>query len=186
MALRAGFEALAAVCRVQITDRLLVERRFEDAVETSQRFLDAGEFRPRARGLILSNQVLALVQLGLLQKARLAAHAALRALPSSSYVLVDTFALAAAREGRLVDAALMTGFGARVRHERDELPDPAEAVAIAETAARLKEGLEPERLAELIRLGATMAAADVLNMAIPMSLDPTTAAVSASPSSRAS
>ena len=63
MAQHSGYGALAAVCRVQITDRLLVEHRFDEAVETARRFLDAGEFSPSREGFILSNQVLALVQL---------------------------------------------------------------------------------------------------------------------------
>ena len=62
----------------------------------------------------------------------------------------------------------MTGFGAKVRRDRDESPDsPPSAAAIAETVARLKAALSAERLDELMQIGSAMAAADVLNMAIP-------------------
>jgi predicted ATPase/DNA-binding winged helix-turn-helix (wHTH) protein len=171
MALRAGFDALAAVCRVQITDRLLIERRFDDAIEMAQRFLDAGGLSPRPRGLILSNQVLALVQLGRDAEARSAARLALRALPSAGYVLIDTLALAAARVGRFVDAALMTGFGAKARRDRDESPDPAEAAAIEETLARLRASLAPAHLGELMGVGASMSPGDVLDLALAGSHD---------------
>ena len=122
MARRSGFGALAAVCRARITDELLIERRFDDVVASAQRFLDAGEFRPRVRGLILLNQALALVQLGRAREAHGAARAALRALPSSSYVVAATFALAAARDGRLSEAALMTGYAERARREGTNAP----------------------------------------------------------------
>ena len=167
MARRSGFGALAAVCRARITDELLIERRFDEVVAAAQRCLDAGEFRPRVRGLMLLNQALALVQLGREREARDAARAALRALPSSSYVVAATFALAAARDGRLSEAALMTGYAERARSERDERPDPAEADAIAETTALLREGLGAERLDELSRIGADLSAADLLDLALP-------------------
>ena len=167
MARSSGFGALAAVCRARITDELLIERRFDEVVATAQRCLDAGEFRPRVRGLILLNQALALVQLGREREAHGAARAALRALPSSSYVVAATFALAAARDGRLSEAALMTGYAESARRARDERPDPAEADAIAETAALLRDGLAAERLEELTRIGADLSPADLVDLALP-------------------
>jgi predicted ATPase/class 3 adenylate cyclase len=164
---RSGFEALAAACRTHITDELLIEGRFEEAVETAQRFLDAGEFRPRDRALILNNQALALVQLGRVRHAHEPSRAALRALPSAAHTIVDIFALAAAREGRFVDAGLMFGYGDKVRRERDRQSDPAEAAVIAETGAALKQALAAERLEELMQLGASMKTSDVLALAIP-------------------
>jgi hypothetical protein len=143
---RAGFQALAAICRVQITDRLLIERRFEDVIVAVQRFLDDGELPPRVQSLILSNQALALVRLGRTSEAYGPARAALRALPSSTCGIVDTFALAATNEGRMVDAALMAGYAARLRRERDESPDPAEAASIADSVARLGDRLAADRL----------------------------------------
>jgi hypothetical protein len=163
---RSGYDALAAVCRVHITDELLSRSRFDEVVETAQRFLDAGEFRPRVKGLILNNQALAFVQLGRVQEARAAARSGFRALPSSAHNIVDTFALAAAREGRFIDAALMAGYCTRARQERDESPDPAEAAAIEETHARLKDGLAAARLDELMRVGSSMSTADMLQMAL--------------------
>ena len=167
IARRAGYAALAAVCRVQITDELLIEGRFEEAVDACERFLEGDEARPRAKGLMLVNQALALVQLGRVGEAREPARKALRVLPSSAYVVADTFALAAAREGRWVEAALMAAYGARSRRERDESPDPAEATVINETGARLKAALAADRLAELTRMGSAMSTAAVLAIALP-------------------
>lgn len=167
MARRAGFQALAAICRVQITDRLLIERRFEEVLAAAQRFFDDGELPPRVQSLILNNQALALVRLGRVSEAYFPAQAALRALPSSTCGIVDTFALAATNEGRMVDGALMAGYAARVRRERDEDPDPAEADAIADTIAKLRHGLAQERLEELLRVGSFMSAADILALAVP-------------------
>ena len=166
MARRSGFGALAAVCRARITDELLIERRFDEVVASAQRFgMPASS--PRVRGLILLNQALALVQLGRAREACGAARAALRALPSSSYVVAATFALAAARDGRLPEAALMAGYAERARRERDERPDPAEADAIAETAALLHEGLAAERLNEFTWIGTDLSAADLIDLALP-------------------
>jgi hypothetical protein len=167
LARRAGFGALAAVCRARITDALLIERRFGEVVSFAQRFLDAGEYRPRVRGLILHNQALALVQLGRAREAHAPARAALRALPASTYVVAGTFALAAARDGRLREAALLAGYEERVRREHDERPDPAEADAIAETAARLRDGLGAERVDELKQIGAGLSPTDLLALALP-------------------
>ena len=91
----------------------------------------------------------------------------MRALPSSAHTIVAIFALAAAREGRFVDAALMLGYGDKVRSERDRQSDPAEATVIAETGAALKRALAAERLEELMQLGASMKTSDVLALAIP-------------------
>lgn len=167
LARRAGFTALAAVCRARITDALLIEQRYDEVVDCARRYVEAGESRPRTRGLILHNLALALVRLGRTDEAVQAAREALRALPGSAYVVADTLALAAARDGRLTEAALLCGYGERVRGERDERPDPAEAEAIAETAARLHAGLDGARIAELMRAGAELSVADVLALALP-------------------
>jgi predicted ATPase/DNA-binding winged helix-turn-helix (wHTH) protein len=166
MAVASGFHSLAAVCRVHIIDRLLIERRFEDAVTTAQDYTDAGESRPRAKGTILTNRVLGLVQLNRSAEARESAYDALRLLPSGTYLVVGAFALAAAREGRFTDAALMSGYCAQVRRHRDERPDPAEAVAIEETFARLHTALSNKRLEELLTAGAALVAADALAIAL--------------------
>lgn len=167
MAHRSGFDTLAALCRVHLTDELLVEGRFDEAVEACQRYVDAGEFRPRVKAQILINQVLALVQLGRTAEAHEPARTALRALPNATYLVVGNFAVGAAREGRFLEAALMSGYCDRIRRERDERPDPAEAAAIAETAARLSAALTADRLDELLRSGSAMSASDVLAIAVP-------------------
>lgn len=146
---------------------MLIERRFEEVIAAVQRFLDDGELPPRVQSLILSNQALALVRLGRVSEAYGPARAALRALPSSTCGIVDTFALAATHEGRIVDAALMAGYAARLRRERDESPDPAEAASIADTIARLREALAADRLEELMRVGSCMSAVDILALVMP-------------------
>lgn len=165
LAQRAGFDTLAALSRLHITDELLIEGRFDEVVDATGRFLP-GEFRPRVRGMLLVNLVLALVQLGRRLEAPASAHAALRALPSATHLVVGTFALAAAREGRHAAAALMAGYVDRVRRTRDERADPAEATAEAETAARLQAVLDVSRLQDLQRAGAAMSAPEVLAVAL--------------------
>ncbi len=170
MASRAGFQALAAICRVQITDRLLIAAQVRRGALASGA---AGSCRRRrdcrlgCKALILNNKALALVGWRTSSRPTLRQPAALRALPSSSCGIVDTFALAATDEGRMVDAALMAGYAARVRRQRDESPDPAEADAIDDTIAALRKGLARERLDELMRAGASMSAADILALAMP-------------------
>jgi predicted ATPase/DNA-binding winged helix-turn-helix (wHTH) protein len=166
VARRAGYDALAALCRVHITDQLLVESRFDDVVATVQRFLDEGESRPRVKGLFLHNLALALVQLGRIGEARTHARAALRAVPNFAHNIVDSLALAAAHEDRLADAALLAGYAAYVRRQRDESPDRAEDAAIAQTAARLRTGLPPARLEDLMAIGAGMSTAAVIELAL--------------------
>ena len=166
VARRAGYDGLAALCRVHITDQLLVESRFEEVAATAQRFLDDGESRPRVKGLFLHNQALALVQLGRIGEACACARAALRALPSYAQVIVGTLAFAAAQEDRLVDAALMTGYAARVRRDRAQSPDQAEAAAIEWTTTRLRGGLAAQRLQELLDAGASMSTAAIMQLAL--------------------
>ncbi|MBU6260602.1 MAG: hypothetical protein KGO01_19480, partial [Burkholderiales bacterium] len=161
-----GFDYLAAVCRVNITDALIVARRYEEAVETAQAMLAAGEQRPRVRGMICHNQALALVRLGRVDEARAAAAVMLRALPSAAHLILDIFAWAAARAGRDEDAALMMGRSQHIKRERNRHSDPAEAALIDETLARLQQTLGAERREEWMRLGAAMSTADMLKRAL--------------------
>lgn len=167
VAQRAGFDTLVTVCLVQITDELLVQRRFADAVETARRFVGSSDLSPRIKGTILMNMVLALVQLGRTAEVYEPARAAVRALPNDAYLVITHLALAAAREGRLVDAALMTGHCRRVRFERGEEPDEAERAATDETTVLMKQGLAADHFDELLRAGAVMSVADVLAIAVP-------------------
>lgn len=156
LAQRAGFDTLAAVCRVHLTDQLLIERRFDEVVKTVRRFEAEGETRPRVRATQCVNLVLALVQLGRSAEAAAPAREVLRTLPSNAQFVVCAFALAAAREGRTDEAALMLGYIDRERRERDQRADPAEAAAEDELTARLVQTLPPARMAELRRLGAAL------------------------------
>lgn len=160
LARRAGFDTLADMCRARLSDRLLVQRRFEEAA--AQPDLDEDGPPSRTRALMLINRAIALIQLGWVDEARIPAMAALRVLPGATYVVVDAFALAAARARHWTDAALMAGYGQRVRHERDERPDPAEAELIDETLALLRDAVAGEHLAELMRLGAALSTAEAL------------------------
>jgi predicted ATPase/DNA-binding winged helix-turn-helix (wHTH) protein len=167
MAVRSGFDTLAAICRTHITDELLIQGKFEEAARTAQRILDAGEVRPRARAMILINQILALIQLGRAEEAAGPARLALRALPSKAYTIVGLFALAAARQGRMVDSALMTGYCEQVRRQRDEQADQAENAAMGQTLAVLKDALPAHRLDELFETGSKLGASAALAIALP-------------------
>lgn len=163
---RAGYDALAALCRVHMTDQLLVESRFDDVIATVNRFLDEGESRPRVKGLFLHNQALALSQLGRFDEAGASARGALRAIPNFAHIILITMALAAAHDDRLLDAALMTGYAARVRRERDESPDPAEQIAIERTMLRLQSSLPAAQLEELLAMGSGMSTAAIIELAL--------------------
>lgn len=166
-ALRAGFDMLAAVCRAHITDELLIQGRFQEVVDRADEYVAAGEPCPRVNAIILVNQILARVQLGQTGQAFLQARTVLRAMPSVAYLVVAAFALAAAREGRHADAALMTGYCARVRQERDQRADPAEAAATAETARLLAGALAADALHELLQMGAALSLDDAWAMLRP-------------------
>lgn len=167
LARRAGFNGMAASCRAHIVDELLIERRFDEAVVQAERFLALGPMRPRTRARILMNQTLALVELGRIDEAFAAAGQAVRTHPGDTARVVDLLALAAARQGRAPEAAQMAGFCARVRRERDEKPDPAEARVIEQTWSLLAAQLRPARLEELVQMGAGMPQAEVLALALP-------------------
>ena len=165
MGRRAGFDTLAAICRAHLTDKLLVERRFEEAADLAARYIEAGEVLPRARALILNNQAQALIELGRFDEANEAARAALAALPSLVAMVIDVFASAALKQGRQADAAVLHGFGLRLRADRDQVPDLAEAATIATTRTQLEAVFSPARLDELRRMGAALSADEALALA---------------------
>jgi hypothetical protein len=160
-----GFESLAEVCRVHVTDQLLIESRFAEAAEQASQYLDAGTSGPRMAALLRHNLSLALVHLDRVPAARDHAREAVRIMPASAYIAVDTFAFAAAREGNLERAAVLSGYAERIKRERDERADPAEAHVVAETARRLAEGVAADRLKELLKLGAAMSPTQVVALA---------------------
>ncbi len=163
---RCGFSALASVCRVQVMDQLLVEGRDEEVLVAAALCLQAGEPRPRVKGTILHNQAQALLRLNRVAEAREAALAALRTLARVSHLVLCTLALAAARQGQARDAAMMAGWIERAARERGEKMDPVDAAFHDEALARLQQQLPPERLAELMRVGAAMPAAEMLALVL--------------------
>ncbi len=165
MGRRAGFDTLAAICRAHLTDKLLVEGRFEEAAELAARYIEAGEALPRARALILNNQAQALIELGRFAEAEEAARAALTALPSLVAMVIDVFASAALKQGRPADAAVLHGFGNRLRADRDQVPDLAEAATIATVRAQLEAAFSAGPLDELFRVGAALSTAEALMLA---------------------
>jgi tetratricopeptide (TPR) repeat protein len=173
MARHAGFATLAAICRAHLTDRLLVERRFADVADLAARYIAAGEVLPRARALILNNQAQALIELGRFAEAHEAARAALTALPSLVAMVIDVFASAALKQGRLANAAVLHGFGLRLRADRDQVPGRAEAATIAATSRQLEATFGAERLDELCSIGAALSTAEALALAFrPSSAEP--------------
>jgi len=130
---------------------------------------------PRARALILNNLAQALIELGRFAEAHAAARAALTALPSLVAMVIDVFASAALKQERQADAAVLHGFGDRLRADRDQAPDLAEAATIAATRAQLEAAFSAARLEELCRIGASLSSAEALALAFrPSSSEPGT------------
>jgi len=161
LAARSGYDGLAAVCRAHLTDQLLIDRRFAEVVEQTQHYEAFDEARPRVRAALLANLILALVELGREQEAVEPAQVVLRTFPAMSNHVVAAFALAAVRQGRLQDAALMMGYCDRMRRDRGQLADPAEAAAESEVATTLAQAFAAPRLAELQQLGGALSLNEV-------------------------
>ncbi len=151
-----GYDTLAALCRVHITDQLLIERKYVDAVETARQFHADGETRARPRAMILVNLIQALAQLNRRKEGLEPAGIVLRTLPSAANHVIAAFALAATREGKLERAARMMGYCQRIRRERNQRPDPAEEVLEGEVRDTLSEKLPAQKLHTLLDEGASL------------------------------
>jgi predicted ATPase/DNA-binding winged helix-turn-helix (wHTH) protein len=167
VARQAGFDAQASACRVNLTNQLLIQRRYEEAVATAREMLEVDDPHLRTRAMMWQNLALALVRLGRTDEARAAARGMLRVLPGAAHMVLDLFALDAARAGRLHDAALMAGCSASFSRERDRHSDAPEAAVIADTLPLLEQGLGHERCSGLMQAGAAMSTASLLAMALP-------------------
>lgn len=165
IALHAGFETQAAICLTNITDLLLLQERYDDVLEAASHAIAQGPALVRALAYVDYNQAHALVRLGRTEEARIAARRTLRAAPSQAHMVIDLFALDAARQARLEDAALMYGCSERIKRERDWHSERAEAALIEETLQALRSTLSQVDLSRLIELGGAMAVADVLALA---------------------
>jgi len=166
LATERGYDASAAVCRVNLTNESLVGGRFEECVKAARAFIDAGETRPRARAHILSNQAEALMHLGHFDDAVEAARAAMNVYPDALYLIADTLAMGAIKRGRLRDAAILTGYNRAVRQERRQRPDPAEAKMGAANDIALRDGLPASELERLLAEGAAMSSSELFALAI--------------------
>jgi predicted ATPase/DNA-binding winged helix-turn-helix (wHTH) protein len=162
IAQHAGFDAQAAICRLHITDELLLRGRFQEAVEAADAMLADGEPLLRLRAVIHHNRAHALVRLDRIAEAQASAQVTLRALPGCAHLVMDLFALVAVLHGKHGDAALLAGCSARIKRERDLHHEPSEVAMIDETLARLKHALGTERSTQLMAQGAAMPVADVL------------------------
>lgn len=166
MAEGAGFDSIAAICGCNLTDKLLVAGRHAEVVTTTDRLLRSVGHLPRASAFMLHNKAAALIREGRFDDAHLAGHQAFQAMPAIARFLVATFAFGAVREGRLADAAVLHGCGARYLRELHEQLDVSEAAALAETEARLKADMSASQLDELMSLGAAMAAHEALEIKV--------------------
>ena len=175
-----GFDAIAAICGCNLTNKLLIAGRNAEVVTAAERLLASGIHLPRAIAFILHNKAAALIQLGCVDDAREAARLAFQAMPAVAYFLVDSFALAAAREGHFADAAVLHGCGSRIRQDKSHQPDTSESAAIAETAARLEREMSPLQRTELMKLGSTMTASEALDIKV-FAREPRGLATDASP-----
>lgn len=160
----AGFDLQAAVCRLHITDELLLRGQFEELVEATDRMLQAGEPIVRIRAVMCCNRAHALVSLNRIEEAKSSAQAALRAWPGYAHLILDLFAMVALQNGRSEEAALMAGCSGRIKRERD-LHDKSKAPIIFETLERLDRELGQQRAVELLQQGAGMPTSDVLAFA---------------------
>lgn len=161
---RAGYDSLAAACRLNATDELLRQERYAEAAQAAAKH-DGAEPSLRVPALIAYNRALALVRLGRLDEAAQAAAAVIRVLPAAAHVVMDLHANAAAQEARWEDAALIAGRSAAIKREQGLRPEPAEASLIADTERRLHEALGASRCASLMDFGAAMSNLDVLALA---------------------
>ncbi|OYU68475.1 MAG: hypothetical protein CFE45_42545, partial [Burkholderiales bacterium PBB5] len=157
-----GFDAIAAIAVCNRTDTLLVAGRHAEVVATADRALVRHSRAHRACACMLLNKTTALIRLGRVAEAEAAARQALRMMPAVAPSLVDAFALAAAREGRLADAAVLHGCGEHTRGVLSHAPDRAEAASIAETAECLDAGMPEAQRRELMALGAAMRGIEAL------------------------
>lgn len=184
IAAEAGFEAMAAISVGNLSDKMLIAGRNEDAVAAAELLMPSRTALPRARAIVEHNLALALIRLGRVQEAYAHARVAYESMPGIAHFLVDTFALAAAREGRFADAAVLHGCGSRVRRARDEQPDSSEAAAIAETTAILKQGLPASDFVEFYRIGEAMSPVEALTIKVLVQAPPTSATAAAPSGSR--
>ncbi len=180
LAAGAGFEAMAALSVCNVTDKMLIAGRAEDAVAVALRLMPSRTTLPRAHAIVEHNLALALIRLGRVQEAHGHARSAYRSMPGIAHFLVDAFALVAAREGRYTDAAVLHGCGSSARRARDEQPDHSEAAAIAETASLLQQGLSDAECQELCRIGEAMSPAEALTIKVFASPPPASATAAAS------
>lgn len=162
LAQTAGFDAIAAIGGCNLTDKLLLSGRYLETVTTADRLLLSSSCPPRASAFILHNKAAALIALNRHDEAYEAARKAFHAMPSVAHFLVDSCALAAVREGRFADAAVLHGCGSHLREEIHEEPDGSEARAIAETSLTLAREMNRAQREELMALGAAMTASEVL------------------------
>lgn len=167
VALHHGFEAWAWACKANITHRLLIEGRFEEAAELARSTVEEEAPHLRAHAMICHNRALALVRLGRIEEARVAARATLRSLPGAAHMIIDLFALAEAQAGRFEKAALMAGWSARFNRERNRHAHAAEALLVTDTLRFLGEALGEARCAALMQDGESLHASTVLLMALP-------------------
>lgn len=163
----AGFDNIVAVCLVNITDELMVQGRDDEVVKTARAFLAGWRGLPRRRALVCHNLALSLVRMGRTDEAREPARVLLRSIPGLAFLVMDLFALAATREGRHHEAALIAGRSAAIKRERDLLSEVAEAAIVDETHRLLREALGATRHEELLAAGARLSDVDVLQLALP-------------------
>lgn len=163
---RAGFDALASVCRLHITDELLIAGRFDESEAEASTALEAGEPRLRPRAYLHQNRALARVRLGRIAEARADARELLRIVPGNAHRVLEFFAYAAACEGRCSDAALMLGHADAIQRRRDLHADPAEQALREDARARIAAALTPAEMAEWLAIGASMREADLVAMAL--------------------
>ncbi len=164
MARHAGFDTEAGVCRLNITDELLIQERFEEAADKAQAMLQDGESHLRSRAVIQTNRAHALVRLGRIAEAQAEEKAVLRAAPSYAHFVLDLFSSVAVQQGRLEDAALMLGRSACIKRDRDLDVEASEMALVSQTRSALLNQLGQHRVQQLQQQGASMSTTHVLDL----------------------
>jgi hypothetical protein len=162
---QAGFDSQAAVCMMQITDKLLLKGKFQEVISATDGMFALDAPLLRVPAMILHNRSHALVRQGRIAEAQECSRAMHRAVLGYDYLVLDLFALAAVKQGRHSDAALLAGCSARIKRERGQQDERSEVALIQETLRAIVGELGQQPAESLFAQGAAMPLGQVLPLA---------------------
>ena len=165
IARHAGLDAQAAVCRLHMSDELLLRGRFDEVIAMTQPLQVSAGPLLRVRATLFYNRAHALVRVGRIEEAIHAAQEALRAAPGHAYFVLDLFAQVASDAGKAEDSARLSGRSARLKRERDLDDEASECGLVDEARENQERVLGAARRSALMREGAALAMADAITLA---------------------